>query len=158
RHWSFRCAVTSFVLSAFLIFVAVLGFSLGFWSLWPDREDTPPWWQYVVPRDTSLTDTYLAGWIVGACVIDYLSLWKTRLILTKMSALRSTVASVGFIAADFMITTALFCFVPFIMMFILISSMMGFSVAVWILWTNFRNIVDTQYEMAIFSFHSIFYF
>jgi|ERR1043166_2457550 hypothetical protein len=149
RHWSIRCAITSFMLSASLILIAALGAYLHYWSALLIVDSTSDW---------SLQGQRLSSWIVAACLIDYLSLWKTRLILTRASALRSTLASLGFVAADFVITSALFCVVPFVMMCLLISTTMGFGVVLSALWNDWWNIATNyQYQMTVTALHSSFY-
>ena len=46
--------------------------------------------------------------LISGCTIDYLSLWKTRYLLTRLVAFRGSVQSVGIIFLDAFATSALF--------------------------------------------------
>src|ERR1700730_1513199 len=142
KHWSVRCAIASFVLSASLIAVAALGVYLGFW------EEAGRSGISFQPGSNVLL---LAFWVAGACLVDYFSLWKTRLILTRLSALRSTVASLYFIIADFVITSALFCLVPFVMMFTFFSLIFVPISVVAHLWPDRWMILNAQYDITLLA-------
>src|ERR1043166_10211976 len=116
RHWSVRCGVTSFILSSFLITFTFFGSYFGFWSS-SEWGDVHPIYGFQNVRGAE----GLIYWIIGACLIDYLSLGKTRFMLTRLSALQSLIASIGLVVADFIITSVLFCLLPFFVMVILVS-------------------------------------
>lgn len=50
----------------------------------------------------------LLSWLVASCITDYLSLWKTRALLTRFDAVRKRTTVAGLIAIDFVGTTIIY--------------------------------------------------
>ena len=106
RHLSLRCAVTSVLLSIFLVtlILAVTGFLsqetvVVKYGLWMPL--------IITPEDKRRIAVYL---VVVGCVCDYLSLWKTRFLLTRVrSASFARLLCLAF--GDFAATTLLYLLV-----------------------------------------------
>jgi len=146
-HWSVRCAIASFVLSGFFLALAFLANYSGSWQ-----------------TGSNYNPLAGVGWPIsalGACLIDYVSLWKTRLVLTKVSTLHSALASLVFVLFDFILTTVLFSLLPFFLMFALVSSEYGLVGAITYNFFNLHNflheVVPTQTGIAVDSFKSPYY-
>ena len=106
RHLLLRCAVTSVLLSIFLVtlILAVTGFLsqetvVVKYGLWMPL--------IITPEDKRRIAVYL---VVVGCVCDYLSLWKTRFLLTRVrSASFARLLCLAF--GDFAATTLLYLLV-----------------------------------------------
>jgi hypothetical protein len=155
KHWSFRCAITSFMLSAFLIVITFFGSYLGFWSSWPEGAPNP-----IVNLlfEESGKGEGLTSWVVSACLLDYLSLWKTRLFLTRLSAFKSTFASISLVSVDFIITSVLFGLLPCLVMFELVSLHYGVIETLTHSWIHlYDEVIPIQVPMTVASFQSGYY-
>ena len=105
RHLSLRCAVTSVLLSIFLVtlILAVTGF------LSQETVVVSMLWMplIITPEEKCRIAIYL---VVVGCVCDYLSLWKTRFLLTRVrSASFARLLCLAF--GDFAATTLLYLLV-----------------------------------------------
>jgi hypothetical protein len=94
KHFSWECLLRSSLLSSFLI-VAIYAVS------------------YVKNREllvdlASVEASFLVMSLFSAIIADYLSLWKTRLILTKLNPLRNGLIACSIVAVDFVVTTIVF--------------------------------------------------
>lgn len=146
KHWSFRCALTSIILTIFFLIFAFFVNPSGTTS----SHET---------HYNPLASVSWRHWAMGACVVDYLSLWKTRLILTKISTLHNVLASAFFVLFDAIITTVLFSFLPFLLMFLLVSSHFGIiNTITYALWDHLAETVGIQIGMTIGYLFTIYYF
>jgi hypothetical protein len=91
KQLSLKCARRSLLLSAFLM--------IGLYTL------------IVVSSDAHF-ETYMIEdvlpLIFAACVTDYLSLWKTRALLTRFDIVRKRITVIGLLAVDFVGTTIIY--------------------------------------------------
>jgi len=103
RHWTLKCLLRSSLLSICSIF-ALFSFSLLY-----NRHDTITVWNWLLALPRKPTMEIGAAWLVWAIVPDYVSLFKTRVVLSVLEkfdlSLRSLLA-VAFI--DFFIGAMVF--------------------------------------------------
>jgi hypothetical protein len=90
EHLSVKCFKRSVLLSAFLIFMTTAVTALITEGPFPTD-----------PRD-------MYTLIFAGCLTDYLSLWKTRWLLTRFDLIRKRITVLGLIAVDLIGTTPLF--------------------------------------------------
>jgi hypothetical protein len=103
RHWSWKCLRRSFALSAGLI--------IAVWLFWEVRWGNPFGWRPGV-LEMAIFLSFLS-----AAVGDFLSLWKTRYLLTRVGSFSSRFAIVTTVAGDFIATTVIFLALYFAFLF-----------------------------------------
>jgi len=102
EHWSLRCLKRSIILSLCLM---VGGFALSIMAFGYHYSS--------VQMAEVVTFT-----IFAVCVTDYLSLWKTRIILTQFDVLRKRITVAGLLLLDYVGTTLLYlaCWIPILVL------------------------------------------
>jgi hypothetical protein len=98
KHLSLKCVGRSFMLSSALILTIYLIWLLKQPSLHPLRD--------ALDREILLEAGFI--FIIAGCISDYLSLWKTRILLTKSKLLHTGVSTAGLVFADFIATCLLY--------------------------------------------------
>jgi hypothetical protein len=108
KHLSWKCARRSFSLSASLI--AAISFV---WYL-----SSPIAWRDITYLDAGWLLRYVGIIVVFGCVADYLSLWKTRIVLTKVTFSQNALLQLAIVEGDFVATTIIYCVTYGIVMFV----------------------------------------
>jgi hypothetical protein len=110
EHLSLKCAWRSCSLSVALIF--------GIYLL----QDIKNWQEFFKfslfahPYFTAIT--ILIASVLSGCLVDYLSLWKTRLLLTRVKVLRNGFITAMIVVGDFAATTLIFVAINVIAIFL----------------------------------------
>jgi hypothetical protein len=100
KHLSLRCIKASFILSTLIVGAICLVWEARLFG----KADNP----YLDDKDViDLIIVFLPA-VAIACVTDYLSLWKTRLILTKSNLLRHGFAGVMIVVGDAIATLVIY--------------------------------------------------
>jgi hypothetical protein len=107
KHLSWKSARRSFILSAGLIAgVFILRFVISHTD--NDSDDDPEIWWQSFWWDVHNMLIWMVILVVCACAIDYLSLWKTRVLLTNMQSFRNGFMIIAIVIGDVFATTLLF--------------------------------------------------
>jgi hypothetical protein len=95
RHLSWKCASRSFLLSVVLLI-----------AIYALRKVTWDWPKFRGFNDPFFSTTAVA--LIGAVIVNYLSLWKTRFLLTRVGSLRNAFVAAAIVIGDFLATTVIF--------------------------------------------------
>src|SRR5262245_48684129 len=124
RHFSWKC----FIRSAAFSLGATIFIGLLFILIWPQ--------EFVKMKENFFEAFIFPGWWLFATLwlplsifIDYVSLWKTRLILRILTRLRANFIVIGILGVDFVIYSLL-CPIILVIVFMLVLYIDSYSVAV----------------------------
>ena len=95
KHLSWKCASRSFLLSAILL--------IAVYALWNVTWDWPKFRGFNDPFVSTI-----AVVLIGAVIVNYLSLWKTRALLTRVGSLQNAFVAAAIVVGDILATTVIF--------------------------------------------------